>query len=78
VSADAGLHRDRAKRMTDDVVELSRDPEPFLARPATRRLFGSLGARIGKVYPIWMSVIVHGIEGYFIVLVVAVLAGWYA
>ena len=27
---------------------------------------------------LWMSVIVHGIEGYFIVLVVAVLAGWYA
>jgi uncharacterized protein len=26
---------------------------------------------------LWMSVIVHGIEGYFIVLVVAVLAGWY-
>jgi CAAX protease family protein len=25
----------------------------------------------------WMGVIVHGIEGYFIVLVVAVLAGWY-
>jgi len=24
-----------------------------------------------------MSVIVHGIEGYFIVLVVAILAGWY-
>jgi uncharacterized protein len=26
---------------------------------------------------LWMGVIVHGIEGYFIVLVVAVLAGWY-
>jgi membrane protease YdiL (CAAX protease family) len=26
---------------------------------------------------LWMSMIVHGIEGYFIVLVVAVLAGWY-
>jgi len=26
---------------------------------------------------LWMSVIVHGIEGYFIVLVVAILAGWY-
>jgi membrane protease YdiL (CAAX protease family) len=26
---------------------------------------------------LWMSVIVHGIEGYFIVMVVAVLAGWY-
>jgi uncharacterized protein len=26
---------------------------------------------------LWMSVIVHGIEGYFIVLVVAVLGGWY-
>jgi membrane protease YdiL (CAAX protease family) len=26
---------------------------------------------------LWMSVIVHGVEGYFIVLVVAVLAGWY-
>jgi uncharacterized protein len=26
---------------------------------------------------LWMSVIVHGIEGYFIVLVVGVLAGWY-
>jgi membrane protease YdiL (CAAX protease family) len=26
---------------------------------------------------LWMSVIVHGIEGYFIVLVVVVLAGWY-
>ena len=26
---------------------------------------------------LWMSVIVHGIEGYFIVLIVAVLAGWY-
>ena len=25
----------------------------------------------------WMGVIVHGVEGYFIVLVVAVLAGWY-
>jgi CAAX protease family protein len=25
----------------------------------------------------WMSVIVHGIEGYFIVLVVAILAGWH-
>jgi membrane protease YdiL (CAAX protease family) len=25
----------------------------------------------------WMGVIVHGIEGYFIVLVVGVLAGWY-
>jgi uncharacterized protein len=25
----------------------------------------------------WMGVIVHGIEGYFIVLVVAILAGWY-
>jgi membrane protease YdiL (CAAX protease family) len=25
----------------------------------------------------WMGVIVHGIEGYFIVLVLAVLAGWY-
>jgi uncharacterized protein len=27
---------------------------------------------------LWMGVIVHGIEGYFIVLVVAILAGWYA
>jgi len=27
---------------------------------------------------LWMGVIVHGIEGYFIVLVVAVLAGWYS
>ena len=26
---------------------------------------------------LWMGVIVHGIEGYFIVLVVAILAGWY-
>ena len=26
---------------------------------------------------LWMSVIVHGVQGYFIVLVVAVLAGWY-
>jgi uncharacterized protein len=26
---------------------------------------------------LWMSVVVHGIEGYFIVLVVAALAGWY-
>jgi CAAX protease family protein len=26
---------------------------------------------------LWMGVIVHGIEGYFIVLIVAVLAGWY-
>jgi uncharacterized protein len=26
---------------------------------------------------LWMSVIVHGIEGYFIVMVVTVLAGWY-
>ena len=26
---------------------------------------------------LWMSVIVHGIEGYILVLVVAVLAGWY-
>jgi membrane protease YdiL (CAAX protease family) len=26
---------------------------------------------------LWMSVIVHGIEGYFVVLVVAILAGWY-
>jgi uncharacterized protein len=26
---------------------------------------------------LWMGVIVHGVEGYFIVLVVAVLAGWY-
>ena len=25
----------------------------------------------------WMGVIVHGLEGFFIVLVVAVLAGWY-
>ena len=25
----------------------------------------------------WMGVIVHGVEGYFIVLVVAILAGWY-
>ncbi len=25
----------------------------------------------------WLGVIVHGIEGYFIVLVVAILAGWY-
>jgi uncharacterized protein len=25
----------------------------------------------------WMGVIVHGLEGYFIVLVVAILAGWY-
>jgi len=24
-----------------------------------------------------MGVIVHGVEGYFIVLVVAILAGWY-
>jgi uncharacterized protein len=27
---------------------------------------------------LWMGVIVHGIEGYFLVLVVAILAGWYA
>jgi uncharacterized protein len=26
----------------------------------------------------WMGVIVHGVEGFFIILVVAVLAGWYA
>jgi membrane protease YdiL (CAAX protease family) len=26
---------------------------------------------------LWMGVIVHGVEGYFIVLIVAVLAGWY-
>jgi membrane protease YdiL (CAAX protease family) len=26
---------------------------------------------------LWMGVIVHGVEGYFIVLVVTVLAGWY-
>jgi hypothetical protein len=25
----------------------------------------------------WMGVIVHGLEGFFIVLIVAVLAGWY-
>jgi membrane protease YdiL (CAAX protease family) len=26
---------------------------------------------------LWMSVLVHGVEGYFVVLVVAVLLGWY-
>jgi uncharacterized protein len=25
----------------------------------------------------WMGVIVHGLEGFFLVLIVAVLAGWY-
>jgi hypothetical protein len=31
MSADTGLYRDCAKGVTDDVVQLSRDPEPFLA-----------------------------------------------
>ena len=26
---------------------------------------------------LWMGVIVHGVEGYFIVLVLAVILGWY-
>ena len=26
---------------------------------------------------LWMCVIVHGVEGYFIVLVLAVILGWY-
>ena len=31
VTADAGLHRDSAKGVTDDVVQFPRDAEPFLA-----------------------------------------------
>jgi membrane protease YdiL (CAAX protease family) len=31
----------------------------------------------GRYRSLWMSVVVHGVEGYFIVLVVAVLLGWY-
>jgi membrane protease YdiL (CAAX protease family) len=30
-----------------------------------------------RYHSFWMGVIVHGLEGFFIVLVVAVLAGWY-
>jgi CAAX protease family protein len=32
----------------------------------------------GRYRSMWMGVIVHGIEGYLIVVVVAILAGWYA
>jgi membrane protease YdiL (CAAX protease family) len=31
----------------------------------------------GRYRSMWMGVIVHGVEGYFIVLVLAVLLGWY-
>lgn len=31
----------------------------------------------GRYRSFWMGVVVHGVEGFFVVLVVAVLAGWY-
>ena len=43
-----------------------------------RDMFGEATRPVlAAVQAVWMSVIVHGLEGYFIVLVVAVLAGWY-
>ena len=49
VGGDAGLHVDRGQRMRDDVVEIARDPQPFLVGAALRLL---LACSLGQLEPL--------------------------
>src|SRR5262249_6267604 len=49
MGGDAGLHVDRGQRVRDDVVEIARDPQPFLLSAALRLL---LTCALGQLEPL--------------------------